>query len=158
MFIPRKALYDLFTYGRTVVFDTPKNNYLRYTDIIHCSFEYYRERLKREIKNEHENYNNFALIDFFERLEKTLNKTKDYYLQNIGNIIGSSDNPIKHSNIGILRSVLFVYGKDLDRCNDLLNQQYSLYPVGEGSIKEKSTLVKEILDKIIQRPESSESN
>ncbi|HKX97363.1 MAG TPA: hypothetical protein VJL78_05965 [Candidatus Nitrosocosmicus sp.] len=141
-----------------MVFDTPKNNYLRYTDIIHCSFEYYRERLKREIKNEHEKNNNFALIDFFERLEKTLNKTKDYYLNNIGNILGSSENPNKYSNIGILRSVLYVYDKDLDRCNDLLNQQYNLYPVGEGSIKDKSTIVKEILDKIIQRPESSETN
>ena len=156
--MPRKALYDLFTYGRIMVFDTPTYNNLRYTDIIHCSFEYYRERIKREIKNEHDNNNNFALIDFFERLEKTLNKTKDYYLQNIGNIIGSSENPNRHSNIGILRSVLFVYHKDLDRCNDLLNQQYNLYPVGEGSIKEKSILVKEILDKIIQRPESSESS
>ena len=141
-----------------MVFDTPKNNYLRYTDIIHCSFEYYREKLKREIKNEHEKNNNFALIDFFERLEKTLNKTKDYYLNNIGNILGSSENPNKYSNIGILRSVLYVYDKDLDRCNDLLNQQYNLYPVGEGSIKDKSTIVKEILDKIIQRPESSETN
>jgi hypothetical protein len=141
-----------------MVFDTPKNNYLRYTDIIHCSFEYYRERLKREIKNEHEKNNNFALIDFFERLEKTLNKTKDYYLNNIGNILGSSENPNKYSNIGILRSVLYVYDRDLDRCNDLLNQQYNLYPVGEGSIKDKSTIVKEILDKIIQRPESSENN
>ena len=141
-----------------MVFDTPKNNYLKYTDIIHCSFEYYRERLKREIKNEHEKNNNFALIDFFERLEKTLNKTKDYYLNNIGNILGSSENPNKYSNIGILRSVLYVYDKDLDRCNDLLNQQYNLYPVGEGSIKDKSTIVKEILDKIIQRPESSENN
>ena len=154
----RKALYDLFTHGRTVVFDTPKNDYLRYTDIIHCSFEYYRERLKREIKKEHENNNNFALVDFFDRLEKTLNKTKDYYIQNIGNIIGSSENPNKHPNIGILRSVLFVYSKDLDRCNDLLNQQYNLYPVGEGSIKEKSTRAKEILDKIAQRPESSETS
>jgi hypothetical protein len=141
-----------------MVFDTPKNNYLRYTDIIHCSFEYYRERLKREIKNEHEKNNNFALIDFFERLEKTLNKTKDYYLNNIGNILGSSENPNKYSNIGILRSVLYVYDKDLDRCNDLLNQQYNLYPVGEGSIKDKSTIVKEILDKITQRPEPSENN
>jgi len=158
MLMSRKALYDLFDYGRTVVFDNPQNNYLRYTDIIHCAFEYYRERLKREIKNERENSNNFALIDFFERLEKTLNKTKDYYLQNIGNIIGSSDEPNKHAHIGILRSVLFVYNKDLDRCNDLLNQQYNLYPVGEGSVKEKSILVKEILDKIIQRPGSSESN
>ena len=158
MFMPRKALYDLFTYGRIMVFDTPNYNNLRYTDIIHCSFEYYRERIKREIKNEHDNNNNFALIDFFERLEKTLNKTKDYYLHNIGNIIGSSENPNRHSNIGILRSVLFVYHKDLDRCNDLLNQQYNLYPVGEGSIKEKSILVKEILDKIIQRPESSEAS
>ena len=141
-----------------MVFDTPKNNYLRYTDIIHCSFEYYRERLKREIKNEHEKNNNFALIDFFERLEKTLNKTKDYYLNNVGNILGSSENPNKYSNIGILRSVLYVYDKDLDRCNDLLNQQYNLYPVGEGSIKDKSTIVKEILDKITQRPEPSENN
>lgn len=141
-----------------MVFDTPNYNNLKYTDIIHCSFEYYRERIKREIKNEHDNNNNFALIAFFERLEKTLNKTKDYYLQNIGNIIGSSENPNRHSNIGILRSVLFVYQKDLDRCNDLLNQQYNLYPVGEGSIKEKSILVKEILDKIIQRPESSEAS
>jgi hypothetical protein len=139
-----------------MVFDSPKNSYLRYTDIIHCAFEHYRETIKREIKNEHENKNNFALIDFFERLEKTLNKTKDYYLQSIGNIIGSSENPNKHPNIGILRSVIFVYNKDLDRCNDLLNQQYNLYPIGEGSVKDKSNLVKEILDKIILKPESSE--
>ena len=62
------------------------------------------------------------------------------------------------TNIGVLRSVLFVYDKDLERCKELLNRYYNLYPMGEGSIREKSDLVRELLDKIIQKPSSSSSS
>lgn len=140
-----------------MVFDTPKNKYLKYTDILHCAFEFYRDTVRKEIKNERENSNNFAVIDFFDRIEKSLNKVKDYYIQQIGNILKTDSDPNKHPNIGILRSVLFVYDKDLERCKELVNRYYHLYPVGEGSIKEKSDLVKELLERIIQKPSSSSS-
>ena len=141
-----------------MVFDSPKYKYLKYTDILHCAFEFYRDTIRKEIKNERENGNNFALIDFLDRIEKSLNKTKDYYIEHIGNIFEPDHDPNKHPNIGVLRSVLFVYDKDLERCKELLNRYYNLYPMGEGSIKEKSDLVKELLDKIIQKPSSSSSS
>lgn len=133
-------------------FSSSKNIYLKYTDIIQCAFEYYRDTIKKEIKNERENSNNFALVDFFDRIDKSLNKTKDYYIQNIGNIFKPGYDPNKHPNIGVFRSVLFVYGKDLERCKELLNRHYNLYPAGEGSIKEKSEVVKELLNLVVQKP------
>jgi len=140
-----------------VDFSNSKNVYLKYTDIIHCAFEYYRDTIKKEIKNERENSNNFALIDFFDRIDKSLNRTKDYYIQNIGNIFKPDNDPNKHPNIGVFRSVLFVYSKDLERCKELLNRHYNLYPVGEGSIKEKYEVVKELLILIVQKPQSPSS-
>jgi hypothetical protein len=135
-------------------FNSSKNEYLKYTDVLHCAFAYYRDTIRREIRNERGNSNNFALIDFFERIEKTLNRTKDYYIQHISNMFKPNNDPTKHPNIGILRSVLFVYNKDLERCTDLLNHHYNLYPTGEGSIKQKSELAKELLDRIVQKPSS----
>ncbi len=138
-----------------MVFDSSKNKYLKYTDILHCAFEFYRDTVRKEIKNERENGNNFALIDFLDRIDKILNKTKDYYVQHIGNVFKPDQDPNKLPNIGVLRSVLFVYHKDLERCKELLNRHYNLYPMGEGSIKEKSDIAKELLDRIIQKPSSS---
>lgn len=138
-----------------MIFDKPKDVYLKYTDIIHCAFEYYRSRIKREMKNERENSNNFALVSFFERIDKALNRTKEYYISNIGSIIKAPENSNRHQNIGIFRSVLYVYDKDLDRCKELLNRHYNLYPTGEGSIKEKSEIVKDLLNKIVINPETS---
>ncbi|MDQ4072870.1 MAG: hypothetical protein M3162_01060 [Thermoproteota archaeon] len=127
-----------------------QNKYLDYTDIIHAAFEFYKNKVVNEMRYEKQNNNNFTLVDFFQRLHKKLNKTKDYYIQNIRNILEpmESADPSKYDNIGIFRSVLFVYERDLDRCINLLNTTYNLYPVGKGSMQEKSTLVKEILKKI----------
>ena len=139
-----------------MVFDSPSNEYLKYTDILHCAFEYYKDRIRKEIKNERDNNNNFVIIDFFDRLDKSLNKSKDFYIQQIGKLMKNSD-PNSLPYIGVLRSVLFVYDKDLNRCKDLLNNQFNLYPVGEGSVKEKSDLVKELL-RIASVRTSSETN
>lgn len=137
-----------------MVFDSPNNKYLKYTDILHCAFEYYRDRIRKEIKSERENNNNFIIIDFFDRLDKSLNKTKDYYIQQIEMVLKSLDDPNSLPHIGILRSVLFVYDKDLNRCKELLNSQFNLYPVGDGSVKEKSDLVKDLLSRVSAKPSS----
>lgn len=125
-----------------------KNNYLSYSDVIHKAFEFYKDKIKIEIKNERQNNNNFVLIDFFERIDKSLNKTKEYYLSNIRNLVESTEDPNRHKNIGLFRSVLYVYDKDLDRCMDLLKHNYNLFPVGNASIQENSYLVKDIINKI----------
>ncbi len=125
-----------------------KNNYLSYSDVIHKAFEFYKDKIKIEIKNERQNNNNFVLIDFFERIDKSLNKTKEYYLSNIRNLVESTENPNRHKNIGLFRSVLYVYDKDLDRCMDLLKHNYNLFPIGNASIQENSYLVKDIINKI----------
>lgn len=130
-----------------MVFDNPNNKYLKYTDILHCAFEYYRDRIRKEIKHERENNNNFVIVDFFDRLDKSLNKTKDYYIQQISKLMENSD-PNSLPHIAVLRSVLFVYYKDLNRCRELLNNQFNLYPVGEGSVKEKSDLVKDLINRV----------
>lgn len=153
--IPTTSFYHLPTHQNFMDFKSSKNEYLKYTDVLHCAFAYYRDAIRREIKNERENRNNFALIDFLERIEKLLNKTKDYYIRHIGNIIKPDNDPVKHPNIGILRSVLFVYNKDLERCTDLLNHNYNLYPMGEGSIKERYEITKELLNWIVQKPSST---
>lgn len=125
-----------------------KNNYLSYSDVIHKAFEFYKDKIKIEIKNERQNNNNFVLIDFFERIDKSLNKTKEYYLSNIRNLVESTENPNRHKNIGLFRSVLYVYDKDLDCCMDLLKHNYNLFPIGNASIQENSYLVKDIINKI----------
>ena len=128
--------------------DDAKNNYLSYSDVIHNAFEFYKNKIKIEIKNERQNNNNFVLIHFFERIDKSLNKTKEYYLSNIRNLVESTEDPNRHKNIGLFRSVLYVYDKDLDRCMDLLKHNYNLFPVGNASIQENSYLVKDIINKI----------
>ena len=125
-----------------------KNNYQSYSDVIHNAFEFYRNKIKIEIKSERQNNNNFVLIHFFERIDKSLNKTKEYYLSNIRNLVESTEDQNRHKNIGLFRSVLYVYDKDLDRCIDLLKHNYSLFPVGNASIQEYSYLVKDIINKI----------
>ena len=125
-----------------------KNNYLSYSDVIHKAFEFYKDKIKIEIKNERQNNNNFVLIDFFEVIDKSLNKTKEYYLSNIRNLVESTEDPNRHKNIGLFRSVLYVYDKDLDRCMDLLKHNYNLFPIGNASIQENSYLVKDIINKI----------
>lgn len=131
-----------------MIFENPVNEYMRYTDIIHRAFEFYRIKIRSEIKYEQQNNNNFVLIDFFQRIDKSLNDTKEYYISNIKNIIESTENHKKYRNIGIFKSVLFVYSNDLNRCLDILKNNYSLYPLGEGSIKEKSEIVRELLLKV----------
>ncbi len=128
--------------------DDAKNNYLSYSDVIHNAFEFYKNKIKIEIKNERQNNNNFVLIHFFERIDKSLNKTKEYYLSNIRNLVESTEDPNRHKNIGLFRSVLYVYDKDLDRCMDLLKHNYNLFPVGNASIQENSYLVKDIINKV----------
>ena len=128
--------------------DDAKNNYLRYSDVIHNAFEFYKNKIKGEIKNERQNNNNFVLIHFFDRIDKSLNKTKEYYLSNIRNLLESTEDPNRHKNIGVFRSILYVYDKDLDRCMDLLKHNYNLFPVGNTSIQEKSYLVKDIINKV----------
>jgi len=131
-----------------VNFDDAKNNYLRYSDVIHDAFEFYKGKINDEIKNERRNNNNFVLIDFFERVDKSLNKTKEYYLSNIRNLLESTEDPHRHKNIGVFRSILYVYDKDLDRCMDLLKHNYNMFPAGDASIQEKSYLVKDIITKV----------
>jgi len=139
----------MITYYELAMFSNDKQNVdIRYTDLIYDAFEFYKDKIKKEIKNEQQNNNNYALIHFFELIIKALNKTKDYYLLHIHTILQSTENPNRNDNIGIFRSILFVYDKDLDRCIDLLKHNYNLYPIGNGSIKEKSDIVKEIINKI----------
>ena len=128
--------------------DDAKNNYLSYSDVIHNAFEFYKNKIKIEIKNERQNNNNFVLIHFFERIDKSLNKTKEYYLSNIRNLVESTEDPNRHKNIGLFRSILYVYDKDLNSCMDLLKHNYNLFPVGNASIQENSYLVKDIINKV----------
>ncbi len=132
-----------------MISNNTQNKYLDYTDVIHAAFEFYKNKVANEMRYEKQNNNNFTLVDFFQRLHKKLNRTKDYYIQNIHNILErkESTDPSKYYNFGIFRSVLFVYDKDLDRCMNVLNNTYNLYPVGKGSMQEKSIIVKEILKK-----------
>ncbi len=73
-------------------------------------------------------------------------------LNNIGILFDRSKNIgyLQYLNIALLRSVLNIYGKDLDRGIVLLENEYEYYLKEHDILKEEAELVYEIVE-IIKR-------
>jgi len=128
------------------------NGFLRYSRMVENAFDFYRNKLHSQIKLEQQNNNNAVVIAQTNLILHSLDINEKNILNNIGILFDpSKSNGIPHYlNIALLRSVLNIYGKDLDRGIVLLENEYEYYLKEHDILKEEAELVYEIVE-IIKR-------
>jgi hypothetical protein len=128
------------------------NGFLRYSRMVENAFDFYRNKLHSQIKLEQQNNNNAVVIAQTNLILHSLDINEKNILNNIGILFDQSkSNRIPHYlNIALLRSVLNIYGKDLDRGIVLLENEYEYYLKEHDILKEEAELVYEIVE-IIKR-------
>ena len=128
------------------------NGFLRYSRMVENAFDFYRNKLHSQIKLEQQNNNNAVVIAQTNLILHSLDINEKNILNNIGILFDQSkSNGIPHYlNIALLRSVLNIYGKDLDRGIVLLENEYEYYLKEHDILKEEAELVNEIVE-IIKR-------
>ncbi len=128
------------------------NGFIRYSRMVENAFDYYKNRLRSLIKLEQQNNNNPIVIAQTNLILNSLDLNKKTILDNIGILFDKSENYGKsqYLNTVFLRSVLNIYGKDLDRGIVLLENEYEYYLKEHDILKEEVELVYELVE-IIKR-------
>lgn len=128
------------------------NGFLRYSRMVENAFDFYRNKLHSQIKLEQQNNNNAVVVAQTNLILHSLDVNKKNILNNIGILFDQSENHgnRQYLNIAILRSVLNIYGKDLDRGIVLLENEYEYYLKEHDILKEEAELVYELVE-IIKR-------
>ena len=128
------------------------NGFLRYSRMVENAFDFYRNKLHNQIKLEQQNNNNPIVIAQTNLILNSLDLNKKTILDNIGILFDKSENygNREHLNTVFLRSVLNIYGKDLDRGIVLLENEYEYYLKEHDILKEEVELVYELVE-IIKR-------
>ena len=128
------------------------NGFLRYSRMVENAFDFYKNKLHSQIKLEQQNNNNAVVIAQTNLILHSLDINEKNILNNIVILFDQSkSNGIPHYlNIALLRSVLNIYGKDLDRGIVLLENEYEYYLKEHDILKEEAELVYEIVE-IIKR-------
>jgi hypothetical protein len=124
------------------------NGFLRYSRMVENAFDFYKNKLHNQIKLEHHNNNNSIIIAQTNLILHSLDMQKRNVLNNIGILFDKSENYGSHQslNITFLRSILNIYGKDLDRGIVLLENEYEYYPKEHDILKEEAELVYELVE------------
>ncbi len=93
------------------------NGFLRYSRMVENAFSFYKNKLHTQIKLEIQNNNNPIVIAQSNLIIHSLDMNKKNVLNNIGTLFDKSENNVvsQYLNTALLRSVLNIYGKDLDR-------------------------------------------
>ena len=120
--------------------------------MVENAFDFYRTKLHSQIKLEQQNNNNAVVIAQTNLILHSLDINEKTILNNIGILFDQSKNKGNphYLNIALLRSVLNIYGKDLDRGIVLLENEYEYYLKEHDILKEEAELVYEIIE-IIKR-------
>ena len=128
------------------------NGFLRYSRMVENAFDFYRNKLYSQIKLEQQNNNKTVVIAQTNLILHSLDINEKTILNNIGILFDQSKNKGNphYLNIALLRSVLNIYGKDLDRGIVLLENEYEYYLKEHDILKEEAELVYEIVE-IIKR-------
>ena len=128
------------------------NGFLRYSRMVENAFDFYKNKLHNQIKLEHHNNNNSIIIAQTNLILHSLDMNKKNVLNNMGILFNKSENHEnrQYLNTSFLRSVLNIYGKDLDRGIVLLENEYEYYLKEHDILKEEAELVYEIVE-IIKR-------
>jgi len=128
------------------------NGFIRYSRMVENAFDFYKNSLRSLIKLEQQNNNNPIVIAQTNLILNSLDLNKKTVLDNVGILFDKSENHGKsqYLNTVFLRSVLNIYGKDLDRGIVLLENEYEYYLKEHDILKEEVELVYELVE-IIKR-------
>ena len=128
------------------------NGFMRYSRMVENASDFYKNSLRSLIKLEQQNKNNPIVIAQTNLILNSLDLNKKTILDNIGILFDKSGNygNSQHLNTVFLRSVLNIYGKDLDRAIVLLENEYEYYLKEYDILKEEAELVYELVE-IIKR-------
>jgi hypothetical protein len=124
------------------------NGFLRYSRVTENAFEFYKNKLLSQIKLEQQNNNNSVVIAQTNLILHSLDMNRKNVLNNIGILFEKSDNHgnRQYLNTALLRSVLNIYGKDLDRGIVLLENEYEYYLKEHDILKEEAEIVNELVE------------
>jgi len=128
------------------------NGFIRYSRMVENAFDFYKNSLRSLIKLEQQNNNNPIVIAQTNLILNSLDLNKKTILDNIGILFDKSEHYGKsqYLNTVFLRSVLNIYGKDLDRGIVLLENEYEYYLKEHDILKEEAELLYEFIE-IIKR-------
>jgi hypothetical protein len=128
------------------------NGFLRYARMVENAFDFYKNKLHSQIKIEQLNNNNSVVIAQTNLILHSLDKSKKNIINHIGILFDKSANSANghYLNIPLLRSVLNIYGKDLDRGIVLLENEFEYYLKEHDILKAEAELVYELVE-IIKR-------
>ncbi len=124
------------------------NGFLRYSRVTENAFDFYKNKLLSQIKLEQQNNNNSVVIAQTNLILHSLDMNRKNVLNNIGILFEKSDNHgnSQYLNTALLRSVLNIYGKDLDRGIVLLENEYEYYLKEHDILKEEAEIVNELVE------------
>lgn len=124
------------------------NGFLRYSRVTENAFDFYKNKLISQIKLEQQNNNNSVVIAQTNLILDSLDVNRKNVLNNIGILFEKSENHgnRQYLNIALLRSVLNIYGKDLDRGIVLLENEYEYYLKEHDILKEEAEIVNELVE------------
>ena len=128
------------------------NGFIRYSRMVENTFDFYKNKLHSQIKLEQQNNNNPVVIAQTNLILHSLDMNKKNVINNIGILFDKSENHgnLPYLNTAFLRSVLNIYGKDLDRWIVLLENEYEYYLKEHDILKEEAELVYELVE-IVKR-------
>ena len=133
--------------------DNHQNKYFRYEEMIENAFEHYKRRLQNQTKLEQQDSNNHIVTAQINLIIHSLELQKKNLLTNLIVFLENSDNAhsIVFTNSSILRSVLNIYSKDLDRGIVMLENEYEYYLKDHDILKEEIELVNHMINLIRMR-------
>lgn len=124
------------------------NGFIRYSRVVENAFDFYKNKLYSQIKAEQQNNNNTVVIAQANLILHSLDINKKNILNHIGILFAkpTDDEDHHYLNTALLRSVLNIYGRDLDRGIVLLENEYEYYLKEHDILKEEAELVYEIVE------------
>ncbi|MGD9673704.1 MAG: hypothetical protein AB7U98_09525 [Candidatus Nitrosocosmicus sp.] len=130
--------------------DSHRSELFRYEQMIENAFEHYKRKLQNQTRLEQQNNNNRVVIAQINLILHSLELQKKNILTNLISLFENSDNmkSMVLVNISLLRSVLNIYSKDLDRGIVLLENEYEYYLRDHDILKVETELVNKMIELI----------
>ncbi|WP_415310225.1 hypothetical protein [Candidatus Nitrosocosmicus sp. FF01] len=130
--------------------DSHRSELFRYEQMIENAFEHYKRKLQNQTRLEQQNNNNRVVIAQINLILHSLELQKKNILTNLISLFENSDNmkSMVLINICLLRSVLNIYSKDLDRGIVLLENEYEYYLRDHDILKVETELVNKMIELI----------
>lgn len=130
--------------------DSHRSELFRYEQMIENAFEHYKLKLQNQTRLEQQNNNNRVVIAQINLILHSLELQKKNILTNLISLFENSDNmkSMVLVNISLLRSVLNIYSKDLDRGIVLLENEYEYYLRDHDILKVETELVNKMIELI----------